>query len=305
MEKIVNLDQDVIDSLKFLIKTPPPRLNLTQYSLPFVIGSGNALNTGKIIFSQKAVIFCDESSFKQSISAYTPIMKKGFIKQAVIISASGEKDSVWETKLANDSGLKTTLLTTEPKSSAAKLANHVLSYRKIAEPYTYNFSTYTGMILSSTNEPVAKILGLLNQIKFPQNFEKYTSYSFILPDKYLHITPMLEIKRNELFGPHMALRAFTVGHARHAGFIHPWEKELVITIGQKNRHFGHPGHRWDFPMPDFSSFATYIAVSYYIIGKIQKSKTSYFKKNIEAYSKDYGPKAYGKKQVFDVIVPGN
>ncbi len=98
MAEIINLDQDVIDSLKFLTKTPPPRLNLSRYSLPFVIGSGNALNTGKIIFSQIAAIFCDESSFKQSIAAYMPIMKKGFIKQAVIISASGEKDSVYPPK---------------------------------------------------------------------------------------------------------------------------------------------------------------------------------------------------------------
>jgi fructoselysine-6-P-deglycase FrlB-like protein len=68
-------------------------------------------------------------------------------KEVVIISASGEKDAVWETELAKKIGFKTFLITCSPDSSAAKIADQVFSYSKLPEPYTYNTSTYLGMIL--------------------------------------------------------------------------------------------------------------------------------------------------------------
>jgi hypothetical protein len=49
-----------------------------------------------------------------------------------------------------------------------------------------------------------------------------------------------------------------------------------------------------------------MAVTYYIVGKIQASKPPYFKENIRNYVSDYGPKAYGKDvKPFDLIVPGS
>ena len=302
---IINLNENVLKTLDFFKANPPPGLDLNQYKLPFVVGSGNALNTGKIIFSQQAAIFADESNFKSVIKSYQSVIKKNLITQAVIISASGEKDSVWETELAKKHQLKTSLLTCNSKSSAAKIADKIFTYRKIAEPYTYNFSTYLGMILSTTKEKPTLIKKFILQQKLPQNYGKYTSYAFLLPDKHNYICPMLDVKKNELFGPHLSIRAFTFGHARHAKFVHPWQKELVISLGEKNKYFGHPQHRWDITTPSFANHATYMALAYYLIGKIQASKPAYFKKNIAAFCKNYGPKAYGKKQVFEIIVPGN
>lgn len=305
MEKLVNLDETVLRTLDFFIENRPTKLDLSGYSLPFVVGSGNAYNTGAILFSEQAAVFADESNFRSLISAYAPAIGKGLITQAVIISASGEKDSVWEIELAKEKGLKTTLLTCEASSSAAKIADQVFAYRKITEPYTYNTSTYLGMILSATSENPAEIKRFIESLAFPEGFVGYDAYAMVLPDRFGSVCPMLDIKKSELFGSHLSLRAFPEGHARHAKFVIPSESELVISIGMENKHFGHPGHRLSISLPEPASFGTMLALTYFIVGKIQNSKPPYFKENIEAYCNDYGPRAYGKTTPFEVIVPGN
>lgn len=302
---IPTLDEVVIASLDFFGKSPPPRLDLSTFSLPFVVGSGNAINTGKILFSEKAAIFADESNFKSTVSAYEPVITKGLITDTVIISASGEKDSVWEIELAKRMKLKTTLLTCKPNSSAAKIADKVYAYKSIAEPYTYNTSTYLGMILSVTGEKPDEIKRFVEGIRVVPGFNDYVSYAFILPDRYLNAAPMIIIKRDELFGPHIMIRAFTEGHARHAKFVHPWEKELVITLGMDNKYFGDAKHRWDIPLPQSANFGAVISLTYYLFGLIQKAKPDYFVQDIANYCADYGPKAYGNPGKFELIVPAN
>jgi hypothetical protein len=206
-------------------------------------------------------------------------------------------------ELAKKMGLKTTLLTCKPQSSGAKIADTVYSYKSIAEPYTYNTSTYLGMILSTSGERAEDIKKIIEHTTLITEFNGYESYAFILPDAYANVTPMIVIKDNELFGPHLMIRAYPEGHARHAKFVHPWEKELVISIGFKNIYFGHPNHRWDIPFPESVSFGTMIALTYYLCGLIQKAKPNYFVQDIQNYCTDYGPKAYGKTENFDVIVP--
>ena len=303
--KIINLDDAVINALNLFISNPPPKLNLSGYDLPFVVGSGNAYNTGQILFSQKAAIFADESNFKTLVPSYKKAINQKIITQALVISASGGKDSVWELELAKENGLKTTLLTTKKDSDAAKTTDNLLVYESLDEPYTYNTSTYMGMILSATNEDIKKIKEFIENLKFPTNFANYDSFAFVLPDKFSSICPMLDIKKSELFGPLVSLRAFPQGHARHAKFVIRDEKELVISINSVNNFFGYPDHRWDFEIPTDFSFAAVMAITYYITGKIQISKPEYFKENIKNYVEDYGPKAYGKNEKFDLIVPGS
>jgi hypothetical protein len=303
--EIINLDKAVINALDLFITNKPPKLDLSKYSLPFVVGSGNAYNTGMILFSGKAAVFADESNFKSLIESYRPTIEKGLISQAIIISASGEKDSIWEIELAKKYGLRTTLLTCSPKSSAAKISDEVLIYRKVAEPYTYNTSTYLGMILSATQEDPEVIKSILDKIDLPEDFASHESFAFVLPDRFANICPMLDIKKSELFGPFVSLRAFPQGHARHAKFVIPTDKELVISINSENNYFGNSEHRWHIDLPENSSFGMILCLTYYIIGKIQKNKPAYFKENIANYCNDHGPKAYGKNEPFDIIVPGN
>lgn len=305
INNIISLDKSVLLALDFFIINPPPPLDINSFNFPFVVGSGNAYYTGLIIFSEKAAIFADESDFKKLIFAFDKAIKDGLMTQAVVISASGGKDSVWEIELAKKYSLHTTLLTTKRESDAAKIADKVYTFKSIDEPYTYNVSTYMGMILSATKENSKDIKNYVQTLQFPRNFGSYKSYSFVIPDKYMAICPMLDIKKSELFGPHLSLRAFSQGHARHAKFVIKSEDELVISVGEKNEYFGDSNHRWDIFPPDTISFAGIMALTYYIIGKIQNSKPQYFKESISNYVNDYGPKAYGSTKPFELIVPGS
>lgn len=48
--KLPNLNETVIAALDFFEKNQPARLNLKNLGFPLVVGSGNAFNTGQIIF---------------------------------------------------------------------------------------------------------------------------------------------------------------------------------------------------------------------------------------------------------------
>ena len=102
--------------------------------MPFVVGSGNALSTGKILFSSQAAIFADESTFASMVKSYKSVIDNGLITDVVVISASGEKDSIWELELAKQLKLKSTLLTCKPDSSAAKIADTLYTYKVLLNP---------------------------------------------------------------------------------------------------------------------------------------------------------------------------
>lgn len=295
-----NLNESVLSALDFFVKNKPPRLNLKNFSFPIVVGSGNAFNTGQIIFSGQPAIIVNESNFKKTLASYKKLINNRTITQAVIISASGEKDSVWEIKLAKKNKLKTTLLTCSADSSAAKLADQTIVYQKLPEPYTYNVSTYLGMILSANNEEARGIKEFIKNLKLPLNFKKYSAYSFILPDEFASLAPMLEIKRNELFGPYLSLRAFSFGEARHAKFVNLSSQELIISLGA-NEYFGLKNNRLEIKIPKKAGSSFVMALTYYLIGKIQEAKPPYFKKNIKLFCKN-APRAYGEKKSFPIIV---
>lgn len=294
-----NLDQVVLSALKHFSAKPPQKLALDNFKWPLVVGSGNAYNTGLIIFGKQPAVIVNESAFKDTLTSYQPLIKNKTIKQAVVISASGEKDSVWEIKLAKKSGLKTHLITCSPNSSAAKIADSISVYDHLKEPYTYNVSTYLGIILGASGEKAKDILSFLSKIKLPR-FQDYAAYSFILPDRFSAIAPMLEIKRHELFGPHLSLRAFSEGEARHAKFVNTWEKELVISFGP-NKYFGLPKSRYQIDLPRWAGNGLVMALAYFLIGHIQAVKPPYFKRNIANYCL-VGPLAYQQKKPFQVIV---
>lgn len=302
--KLKTLDDIVIAALDFFTENPPTKLDVRAFKFPLIVASGNAYHTAKIIFGGGAALFATESNFKEILKQYHSLIKEKTISEVIIISASGEKDAIWEIELAKKSGLKTVLITCSRESSAAKIADQVFSSAKLPEPYTYNTSTYLGMILSATSEKAEVIKKNIKKIKVPRKFKQYQSYSFILPDRLGNLAPMLDIKRHELFGPKVSLRAFSFGEARHAKFVVRDKKELVISFG-KNLYFGEGESRWEINLPDDADYGTYMAVTYYLVGLIQKSKPDYYKKNIERFCLNDGPQAYGSDKPFDVIVPGN
>ena len=195
-------------------------------------------------------------------------------------------------------------MTCSPQSSAAKIADETHAFRKLPEPYTYNVSTYLGMFIAESGEKAQEIINFILKLKLPRNFKNYSAYSFILPDDWAAIAPMLEIKKSELFGPNLSLRAFSYGEARHAKFVIREKKELVISFGD-NKYFGDQKNRWQIKTPKNAGQAWAMAVSYFLIGLIQDSHTDYFRPNIAKFCNDHGYKAYPGAKPFTVIVPGN
>jgi hypothetical protein len=298
-----SLNLSTIKALEFLSQNKLAKINLKKYSFPIVIGSGNAYNAGQIIFAKQKAIFANESNCQEVFKKYQDLIKKKIIKEAVVISASGEKDSIWELKLAKQKKLKTTLLTCSPHSSAAKLADEVIAFDKLAEPYTYNVSTYLSMILAASGEKASDILSFILKLKMPSNFRRYRAYSFILPDEVSSVAAMLEIKKSELFGPNLSLRAFSYGEARHAKFVIREKDELVISLGE-NKYFGHPKSRFQIKNIKNIGPGLSMALGYFLIGLIQETKSNYFEQHIKNFCTDYGYKAYPGAKPFAVIVPG-
>ncbi len=62
-----------------------PKPNLRQFQRPWVVGSGNALATGRIIFDSYDAVYTDEGSYQGKLEAIQSI------DGVVLLSASGGK----------------------------------------------------------------------------------------------------------------------------------------------------------------------------------------------------------------------
>jgi hypothetical protein len=298
-KKLPNLDESVFAALDFFSRNRPARRRFNN-NTRFVVGSVNAYHTGRMLFGRQTAIFADESNFREMLRIYRPWIKNKTLKEAVIISASGEKDSVWEIKAAKAAGLKTRLLTCRAASSAAQRADETVVFAKIPEPYSYNFSTYLGMLLSVTGEDPAAIKKLLRRLKPPNSFKRSAFFSFVLPDKFRAIADMIMVKDDELFGPYSSLRAYSAGQARHAKFIARSPRELIISF-DTSVYFGAAKNRWRIKLPKNADFGFVLSLSYYLVGWIQKQKPPYFKKGLARFCQ-IAPLAYGQKRAFPMIV---
>ncbi|MCA9366188.1 hypothetical protein KC722_01265 [Candidatus Kaiserbacteria bacterium] len=283
IDSIPNLDVVVLAALELLQTTALPALNIDAYKKPLVIGSGNALQTGKILFSSTPARFADESTYHEALAQYDDI------DTVVVVSASGSKHASGIAKTAKDSGKDVVLLTNNPAAPAAEFvaAEHIHVFPKNREPYTYNTSTYLSMIFAETGESPATILSYIMQSVEPQalrNFADYRSYVFILPARFEAATAMVRTKFDELFGPYVQGRVFTDEEIKHAKTVVTSGDELFIALGSENKHYGVGKNRICLELPAGAGYATVIAASYYLVGLIQKAHPPFFKDNIEAYT---------------------
>ncbi len=286
MIKLINLDQGVIDALKLFQDQGLPSLQLPSFKRPLIVGSGNAAVTGKIIFQDSDAVFADESNYIQKLNAVKNI------DGCVLISASGGKHAPLIAKELHQRKKKVILLTTNVSAPARVYVDEMIVFPKQPEPYTYNTSTYLGMILSKTKENPQHILTEIKKIKIPPNLKRYDSFFMIVPPEFELIREMFLTKFDELFGPKVSGRVFTVEQAKHAKTVVPSDRELFISFGWKNNLFGK--HRWDIPLPQRTDYGALMAIGYYVIGQIQQQHLPYFKQNIEKYCKETS-KMFGEK----------
>ena len=134
-EKLPNLDESVLAALKLFIKERPNFPNKLFHAMPIIVGSGNAYNAGQVIFRNQAAVFANESNVKKILKEYKVLISKKLIKEALIISASGEKDSVWEIVLAKKIGLilKDRQLIKKMGENALKLVREKYNWKEIVQ----------------------------------------------------------------------------------------------------------------------------------------------------------------------------
>ncbi len=272
MKEMINLDECTTNALELFSKTKLPKIKYS-FKRPLIVGSGNAAALGKILFTG---VFADESSYLEKL-------KTEKVDGCILISASAGKHAPIIAKQMKKKKIKTILLTNNPKGEATKFVNKTLIFPKNIEPYTYNTSTYLGMILSKTGEDPKKILNFLKKIKVP-NLKKYNSYYFIVPEKFDNIREFYETKFDELFGPMIQGEAFTFEQTKHAKTVVKSNKELFISLGVDNKVFGE--NKLNYKIPKWADAGLVFCLGYYLIGKIQKTNKPWFKENIERYVKE-------------------
>lgn len=278
IEKIPNLDICVLGALEFLSELELPKIKIRRGRM-LVIGSENALATGKIIFEDKDAVFASESDYIEKLKA-------GKFDLFILVSASGGKSAVGIAKRLEEERKGVFLLTNNPDAMAAKFAKEVLVFPRQREPYTYNTSTYLSIILSATGESPEKIYNFIKKLeaKIPKNLSEFDAFYFILPSEFDAVRSMIATKFDELFGAKISGRVFTDEQTKHAKTVVPSVKEMFVGLGVENVHYGK--HRFNIKLPSGSGYGMMMAVGYYLVGKIQKANKPFFKKNIIGYTRD-------------------
>lgn len=286
LANIPDLDVAVLGALELFKKENLPKIKLDMCKRPLVVGSGNAEATGKIIFQDFDAIFASESNFEDKLKAIKTI------DGVILVSASGEKHAPIIAKTAKKYNKHVTLITNSRDSSAGKELDHKHEYDeyifpKNREPYTYNTSTYLGMILGYTGEDPSGIYQFIQKnihsLSFP-DLGEYDKFYLIVPPQLSGIIRMLQVKFIELFGRQVARDVETSEYVPHATTVVPSE-ELFISFGYENKTWGEPKNRLNIPLPEKASYGALMAISYYIVGQIQKQHPPFFKENIALYTK--------------------
>ena len=286
LSNIPDLDVAVLGALELFQEVILPTIDTSAFKHPLVVGSGNAEATGRILFQNNDALFASESTFEEKLKTVPGI------DSVVLLSASGGKHSPRIAKIAKKFGKKVILLTNTPHSPASRELDSSTDteylFPKNREPYTYNTSTYMGIILGVTHEDPTEIMQFLlqNQSILSRNdIASFDKFFLIVPPRFSGIIRMLQVKFIELFGRMIARDVETSEYMAHAVTVVP-SRELFISFGDANTTWGTEGNRWNVPLPKHANYATMMAVGYYIIAQIQKQHPPYFKENISLYTKN-------------------
>lgn len=279
------LDEVVLGALELFTQTKLPEIDFQSFARPLVVGSGNAAVTGRVLFSHVDAVFADESTYIEKLDTYSDI------DGAILISASGSKHALPIAVELERRQIRTILLTNNPDAPAKErlMKDDVFVFPKNREPYTYNTSTYMGMMLSKTGENPRAIMDFILSTVKPQlhkDLSEHGAYYIIVPEKFSVMQEMIATKFNELFGPRVMGRVFTLEQTKHAKTVISLDTELFISIGEENTLFGKPENRLHIPLPLDSNYATFMAISYFFVGQLQKQLPPYYKNRIAEYVKE-------------------
>ncbi len=258
-----------------------PKLDLNIFKTPLVVWSGNGYYTGRILFRNLGAFFATESEINEKLANIPTIT------DVVVISASGEKHAPIILNTAIEYHKNTFLISSSEKSSGRDIANSSIIMPKIREPYTYNTSTYFGYMLAENPyldlEKLKRFILEDFQITIKDiNFSDYSSFFIVLPDEFVLLREMLEVKFIELFGRKVAHDTFTYEQMKHATTVVQDENELFLCFGNKI-WIQYGNNQINLPIFDITHYAAMMLVGYTLVGKIQKSLSPYFMESIQDY----------------------
>jgi hypothetical protein len=297
-KSLIDLDQCVLNALDLFMDpaTEFPKPNLAQFKRPLVVGSGNAIATGRIIFDSKDAVFADESGYVGKLDAIDSI------DGVVLFSASGGKHAPVIAKEVKGRGKKIVLFTCNPSPNAKDDVNELHVFPSRPEPYTYNTSTYMGMLMACMiDDPKAEARRILDHIrnvvdptlkKWARRLGDFDAFYLLVPEEFDLIRVMLTTKFVELFARRIARDVFTWEQSKHATTVVETPKELFMAFGRENTTFGK--ERLNIPLPDNATYPAILATAYYVIGKIQAHKPDWFKQSIESFTQR-ASKLFGQK----------
>jgi hypothetical protein len=295
-EWFFNLDDCVISALNLFIDKGLPSIDFGDFKKPLVVGSGNAAVTGKIILSDKEIVSANESNYEKMLDIVSGI------DGAVLISASGEKHAPIIAEKLKVLGIKVKLFTCNNKASSIDIVGKNDSYvfPSQGELFTYNTSTYFGMIFAKTKENPKVILDFIKEVfdkrleNLIKEIEKYDSYYIILPEKFENLRDLFLTKFDELTQPNISGRVFSPEQTKHAKNIIYSPKELIVGLGysdteweQKKRELPIDKRSDTFNIPIFENIdsAGISCLGYYFIGKIQRYNPPWFKEGLIDFCK--------------------
>jgi hypothetical protein len=287
-----DLDEVVMGALAYLDGRSLPQIDVTKHKRPLVVGSGNALHTGKILFRESDATCIEEGSFAR-------VLERGSHDAVYIVSASGSKHAGSLAEHAVSKNIPVYLVTTTPDSPAERLVGteHTLVYPRIREPYTYNTSTYLGMLYGNEAVGSERVRSYIESEVEPRigDVSACRAFLMVVPSSHALVCPMYEIKFDELFGPHILGRATTTEGVKHAKTVITASDQCIISFGNECT-YGNPGQRLTIPLMEDITYPELIAIGYYLIGKIQKQHPPYFKERIGAYARE-------TSEMFGQIIP--
>ena len=296
-ESLPDLDAVVLGALEFLEHEDIPTFDPTRFTRPLVIGSGNAILAGKNMFARTDAVFAEEENYQTLLKTIPSI------DAIYIISASGGKHAIGIAEHVATLGLPLFLVTNNSNAPTKAYVpeDHVYVFPHIREPYTYNTSTYLSMILGVSHESPKEILEYIEGTvakTIPPNFNLYHAFVLVTPPEFSILRGMFETKFDELFGVVVPGRAFTSSELMHAKTVVPSDIECYIDFGTASPPLRYVKSYINIPIPKECGPAMFLAIGYYVIGQIQKSKPPFFKKNIKRYVEE-ASEFFGQK--IDVI----
>ena len=292
-EWFMTVDDCVINALEGLGRAKIPKIPYDRIVAPIVMGSGNAYHTGVLLFEDRAAFTATESTYKGVLDALG-----NFAKSGVVISASGSKNAggISEELKRRDIAYRFLITCTKDSEASAFFdGEKIFELPKCPEPYTYNTSTYLGMLLTKYWRKPSEIEAHIRNTVDPileerrEDIDRASAFYFMVPNEAENIKSMFHIKFEELFGRRFGRDIYTPEFAdKHATDIVSTDGELRVAIGCHGPDLSREDI--SIPLPDNNpkDYATLMAVGYYTIGKIQKSRQSFFRDNVVDWCKARG-----------------